>query len=188
MFEAIEDAVSKCLREKPVDHMMDEEITKSVLAALPTTSIRQHHGPVLNQSIQMLLEDARYKGDALTASFPPSSRQLDPLVNEAFGKIVLGIIVRVYNANSQLSEENQPHIFKRKEHVQANAMDRVNRVVSVVTRNVLLDPRCKTRRPLAILLLYFFLKKAGTIKLLEPPGDKPAANKGSNAALYAVQV
>lgn len=56
---AVEKTMTKCFQEKSVELLTDEEISKSVLAALPTKMIRQHHGPVLNESTKMLMKDTR---------------------------------------------------------------------------------------------------------------------------------
>lgn len=185
---AVEASVMKCLQEKPVELMTDEEIQKAALASLPTKSIRQHHGPVLNECIKMLMEDDRYKGDALTASFPPSSPLYETLVNEAFSKIVLGIVQRVYKSNGELSPGKQPHIFKGKDRIVPSAMDRVDRAVVNITRNCLHDPRCKTRRLAVRMFLYYFLKNDGCMTLSFPDAQKPAAADGAGADYFAVQM
>lgn len=186
--EAVQQSVVQCLQEKPVDMMTDDEIHKAVLAALPTKTIRKHHGPVLNQSIHMFMEDARYEGDALTTSFPPSSPLLETLVNEGFMKIVLGIVERIYNANAELSAENQPHVFKGKDHVMPDSLDRVDRAVVNVTRNGLHDPRCKTRRLVVVLFMYYMLNNAGSMKLSQPDAVKPAPTEGADSPYFAVQM
>eukprot|EP00170_Pyropia_yezoensis_P006469 contig_26406_g6490 len=186
--DAVEAGMSKFFEEKPVELMTDEEIQKAALASLPTKSIQQHHGPVLNECIKMLMEDDRYKGDDLTASFPLSSPLYETLVNEAFSKIVLGIVQRVYRANGELPQEKQPHIFKGKDHIVPNAMDRVDRAVVNFTRNCLRDLRCKTRRSAVRMYLYYFLNNEGSVKLLFPDAQKPAVADGAGADYFAVEM
>lgn len=186
--DAVQKTVTACLKEKPVELMTDDEISQAVNKALPTRTIRQHHGPVLNETIKMLMEDERYEGDAFTSSFPPTSSLLDTLVNEAFNKIVLGILERVYNTNGEKPEHKQPHVFKGKEHVSPAAMDRVDRMALTLVRNVLHDPRCKTRRLAVVLYLYYFLPNAGSVKLQYPDAAKPSATDGAGSPYFAVQM
>lgn len=186
--DAVEKKVIECLNEKPVDLMTDDEINQAVLKALPTRSIRQHHGPVLNETIKMLMEDPRYKGEAFTSSFPPSSPLLETLVNEAFNKIVLGIVQRVYNSNAEIPVEKQPHVFKGKDVVSPGAMDRVDRSVGNLIRTILHDPRCKTRRLAVVLFLYYFFDNAGDLKLKHPQAVKPSVTDGAGAAYFDVQI
>lgn len=186
--ETVGAAVRMCFKEKPVELMTDEELQKAVVSALPTRTVRQHHGPVLNESITMFMEDERYKGDALTASFPPSSSLLDTLVNEGFTKIILGIVERVYNANGDPPDEKQPHVFKGKANIVPNALDRVDRTVINLVRNVLHDPRCKTRRLLTVLFFYYLLDNSGSIKLVRPDEPKPASTSGAGAMYFAVEM
>lgn len=184
---AMESAIKKCLSEKPIELMSDDEVRKAMMVAIPTKTVRQHHGPVLNGAMKMLMSDPRYMNDTLTMSFPATSQLLDTHVNEAFFKIIMGVLQRIYKANAELPKNQQPHVIRGKASVVPDATDRADRAAMTQVRGGMHDPRSRSRKYIwAMFAIFLMLQDAG-MELVFPDAPKPASDKGEGADYFAVR-
>lgn len=143
---AMEGAIEKCLSEKPIELMSDDEVRKAMKVAIPTKTVRQHHGPVFDGAIKMLMTDPRYVNDTPTMSFPATSQLLDTHVNEAIFKIIMGVLQRIYKSNSELPKNKQPHVNRSKASIVPDATDLADRAAMKQVRGGMQDPRSRTRK------------------------------------------
>lgn len=185
---AMEAAVKRCLAEKPVELMSDEEVRKAVMVAIPTKTVRQNHGPVLNEAMKMFILDARFKDDALTMSFPASSALLETDVNEAFTKIVLAILQRIYKANGELAADKQPTIIRGKLAVVPDATDRADRAAMTQVRGALHDPRSRTRKHIFNIFLVYLMLPDASVELVNPDAPMPDPEEGADAPFFMVRL